>query len=1032
MAVTRIKNNQITDLTVNAAAKLQDYSVTSGKIANDLVYGSNLTVTGNLTVQGNVTTIETHDLVVEDPLILLAKDQTGTPSLDIGYIGERGNLINIAWIWNESANEFAGVFTNDYNTNTTVTINSYANLHVLDVTANNANITGNITFSGNIVGNFAVTGNVSAGNFVTSGNVDAGNVNSTNHLTSNTANILGDVYIGGNISAPNSNLAFLQGIFYGDDPTGNNAIYAGVTGFTQLGTNVVAQFAGNVNSYSQINFENVNSGNAASTDYVATADNGDDTTYYINMGIASSTHVGDHDGWFADDNTFNAGYVYVVGNGNSTGEGVGSNLYLGSTDGVVKVFVGNTSVNNVVATFNLAGINMPGNLTAGNVAINSAFTSDSVTANTLTSNGNIWAVGNIQGGNIIANSTLYGNHLTVNGDALITGNLNVQGNITYIDIDDLRIQDPIIMLGGGANGNALVTNDGKDRGSELVYYNTTANAQQAAFMGWINSSGNMIAAANVTVANDVVSVNEYGTFEAGNLYIQSLYVQTTANIVGNLEAGNANTNVLTAVTITASGNLTAANITSNNHISTVSLTASGNIIGNNITSNNVISTASLTATGNITGNNLISNNDVSTISVTASGNISANNAVIGNNIGSNTVTANSITANGTITANAVVANLSANIGNIRISGDDITGINGIVTFNAAGDDIDFRFSGNNQGNLLYLDAGGDTVNIGTGTPTTGASLKVGTTDSILIPVGNTAQRPASPVQGMLRFNTTLNDMEFYDNDSWNGTKEDLTVIVDNSFTGDNSTVVYTLTQDSTTASSIVTINGIVQLPTTAYAISGNVLTFTEPPADGDQIDVRILSTTTEVVRIQNTPGNAIIAVDEFVSEATITANTTYFTGQILPTGNAVANIGSASNLFNRVWAVSTSAVYSDLAEMYVADAHYTPGTVLSFGGNQEVTLSTVSHDARVAGVVSTNPSYLMNSNQNGEHVVALALTGRVPTRVTGNIRKGDMVVSNGDGTARSEAAPRIGSVIGKALENFTGDVGVIEIVVGRI
>ena len=89
MAVTRIKNNQITDLTVNAAAKLQDFSVTSAKIANNLTYGSDLTIQGNLTVQGNVTAIETHDLIVEDPLILLAKDQTGTPSLDIGYIGER-------------------------------------------------------------------------------------------------------------------------------------------------------------------------------------------------------------------------------------------------------------------------------------------------------------------------------------------------------------------------------------------------------------------------------------------------------------------------------------------------------------------------------------------------------------------------------------------------------------------------------------------------------------------------------------------------------------------------------------------------------------------------------------------------------------------------------------------------------------------------------------------------------------------------------------------------------------------------------
>ncbi len=84
-------------------------------------------------------------------------------------------------------------------------------------------------------------------------------------------------------------------------------------------------------------------------------------------------------------------------------------------------------------------------------------------------------------------------------------------------------------------------------------------------------------------------------------------------------------------------------------------------------------------------------------------------------------------------------------------------------------------------------------------------------------------------------------------------------------------------------------------------------------------------------------------------------------------GNGVGNIGNAAVYFNTVFAKSTSAQYADLAEFYVADAVYEPGTVLSFGGSNEVTLSSISSDARVAGVVSTNPAHVMNSGSNHDH-----------------------------------------------------------------
>lgn len=145
------------------------------------------------------------------------------------------------------------------------------------------------------------------------------------------------------------------------------------------------------------------------------------------------------------------------------------------------------------------------------------------------------------------------------------------------------------------------------------------------------------------------------------------------------------------------------------------------------------------------------------------------------------------------------------------------------------------------------------------------------------------------------------------------------------------------------------------------------------------------------------------------------------------------NIGAVTGPFNTVFAKATTAQYADLAEYYSSDSVYPPGTVVDFGGPAELTLSTKDMSTKVAGVISTEPGFLMNSVwDGGGKVVALALTGRVPCLVTGNISAGDMMVSAGNGYARAESNPKIGSVIGKALSNFTGNRGVIEVVVGRL
>ena len=89
---------------------------------------------------------------------------------------------------------------------------------------------------------------------------------------------------------------------------------------------------------------------------------------------------------------------------------------------------------------------------------------------------------------------------------------------------------------------------------------------------------------------------------------------------------------------------------------------------------------------------------------------------------------------------------------------------------------------------------------------------------------------------------------------------------------------------------------------------------------------------------------------------------------------------------------ASSAQYADLAERYLADADYEVGTVLVFGGSAEVTATSKQNCPSIAGVVSENPAYLMNSELEGDHVTSVALKGRVPVKVVGRIKKGDVLI----------------------------------------
>ncbi len=164
---------------------------------------------------------------------------------------------------------------------------------------------------------------------------------------------------------------------------------------------------------------------------------------------------------------------------------------------------------------------------------------------------------------------------------------------------------------------------------------------------------------------------------------------------------------------------------------------------------------------------------------------------------------------------------------------------------------------------------------------------------------------------------------------------------------------------------------------------------------------------------------------------TVTAAGTAATPYVRTTATAFS-IDLSTNVLT---VTATNARYADIAERYLADRKYTPGTVLQFGGDKEVTITGKDMTTKVAGVVTTNPAYLMNAFLEGEMVVDIALQGRVPTKVIGPVGKGDMMVAAPGGYARSEADPKPGSIIGKALEEFTATpdspTTVIEVVIGK-
>lgn len=157
-----------------------------------------------------------------------------------------------------------------------------------------------------------------------------------------------------------------------------------------------------------------------------------------------------------------------------------------------------------------------------------------------------------------------------------------------------------------------------------------------------------------------------------------------------------------------------------------------------------------------------------------------------------------------------------------------------------------------------------------------------------------------------------------------------------------------------------------------------------------------------------------------------------FTGiasNVTPSANVTYDLGSTTAWWNNVYGVAIQAKYADLAEKYSADAVYLPGTVVVFGGSAEITVSAEGHTTAVAGVISTNPAYLMNSDSSG---LPVALSGRVPCQVQGPVNKGDRLVNVLPGVAGrlNPAEYQPGCVIGHALASVPdGQLATIEVVI---
>ena len=320
-------------------------------------------------------------------------------------------------------------------------------------------------------------------------------------------------------------------------------------------------------------------------------------------------------------------------------------------------FVGGTLTTaaqpNITSVGTLSSITVSGNANVGNIGAGAGIFTANITAGNIYANSGTVGAANLTGTlttsaqpNITSVGTL--TTLETSGNAIIGGNLFVNGNITYINVDTIQVEDPIIVIGGGPNGAPLTSNDGKDRGTLLQYYTSTP---VSAFMGWDNSNAEFAFGSNVTEVNDLITFNTLGNIRASTVLAN--INGGTGTFSGNISAGNANLgNIVTANYLVSNSGCVSINgafLAYNN------ATGAAGIFSSQATDINFGLAANITI-GSTTGN------------VTARGNLIANNISTTGNLSANLIT-------GTLTT-AAQANITTvgTLGNLTVTGNTVTNI----------------------------------------------------------------------------------------------------------------------------------------------------------------------------------------------------------------------------------------------------------------------------------------------------------------------------------------------------------------------
>jgi hypothetical protein len=575
---------------------------------------------------------------------------------------------------------------------------------------------------------------------------------------------------------------------------------------------------------------------------------------------------------------------------------------------------------------------------------------------------NVWSGGFSVVGAVAASTTVSATGNIIAGNVSTAGVITATGNITSaanVSAGNVLVGGAVSSVGNVTGGNIVGTTNISTTGSVVGGSLRTA--------GIVSATGDVYGN-NFSATTDVTAgglISAVGDITGGNIFKNGLAGSTTLINIGpataTTAAGTATFNTATVVAI-ANTSGTALSVAGNVTGANINTGGSATVTGNIVGGN--ISTAGLiTATGNVTGGNIITSAAISAASVSASGTVIG----AGNITGANFDTGGLVTATGNVTGgNIATAGLITVTGNVQAVG------------NVSG------------GNILTANLIQGTTVSATGNVIATANVNGGNLNAVSLSLSGNVISGIATTANIVGANIIATAAMSAVSVSASGT-----IVAVGNITGGN--VLGGANVNATThTGTTVSITGTV----TAASVVGGVMT-------GSSISVTGAVTGAGITGTSLTVSTGAVTLGSIVN-----AN-----------ANGVGNIGATGGFFNTVFAKATSAQYADLAEWYEADADYAPGTVLVFGGDREVTMAIGINDVRVAGVVSTNPAHIMNSGLKAPHVAALALTGRVPTLVVGPVAKGDMMVTAGGGRAQACAEPRMGSVIGKALQDHPGGQG---------